>query len=222
MRSASPPDAILFDLDGTLVDTVPARIDAWLAVFEEAGLSASHGQIAPMIGMDGVRLATDVATAAGRPIDGPAAEEIDARAGVLFDERNRHPTPLPGVREALAMLERAGLTWAIATSSRADQVSASVEALGLDRQPRIVDGSSVERAKPAPDLLLLAARQLGVDPRSTWYVGDSTWDMEAATAAGMLPIGVLAGAAVDAAVLHDAGATVVWPTLEALLELGWA
>jgi phosphoglycolate phosphatase len=222
MRSASPPDAILFDLDGTLVDTVPARIDAWLAVFEEAGLPATQGQVAPMIGMDGVRLATDVASAAGRPIDEPAAHEIDARAGVLFDERNRHPTPLPGVREALAMLERAGLTWAIATSSRADQVSTSVEALGLDRQPRIVDGSSVERAKPAPDLLLLAARQVGVDPRATWYLGDSTWDMKAATAAEMLPIGVLAGAAVDAAVLHDAGAAVVWPTLEALLELGWA
>ncbi|MGH2418839.1 MAG: HAD family hydrolase, partial [Candidatus Limnocylindria bacterium] len=99
------------------------------------------------------------------------------------------------------------------TSSRREQVAASIAALGLERGPRIVDGSHVAHAKPAPDLLLLGARELGVDPGDSWYVGDSTWDMRAAAAAGMVPIGVLAGAAVDADALRDAGASVVLPTL---------
>ncbi|HEY8170526.1 MAG TPA: HAD hydrolase-like protein, partial [Candidatus Limnocylindria bacterium] len=132
------------------------------------------------------------------------------------------PRALPGVREALAMLDEAGVTWAIATSSRAAQVSRSVDALGLDRPPRIVDGSSVEHAKPAPDLLLLAAQRLGLDPVGLWYIGDSTWDMRAAHAAEMLPIGVLAGAAVDRQALTDAGAALVWQTLGDLRRVAWA
>jgi HAD superfamily hydrolase (TIGR01509 family) len=222
MRSASPPDAILFDLDGTLVDSVPARIDAWMTVFGEHDVPASPDQLGPMIGMDGPRLALEVARAAGRPIDRAAAESIDHRAGELFDQINREPRALPGVREALAMLDEAGVTWAIATSSRAAQVSRSVDALGLDRPPRIVDGSSVEHAKPAPDLLLLAAQRLGLDPVGLWYIGDSTWDMRAAHAAEMLPIGVLAGAAVDRQALTDAGAALVWQTLGDLRRVAWA
>ena len=123
------------------------------------------------------------------------------------------PKPLPGARELLGALDERRLTWAIATSSRREQVAASIAALGLDHQPRIVDGSHVERAKPAPDLLLLGARELGVAPTECWYVGDSTWDMRAASAAGMVAIGVLAGAAVDEMALRDAGATLVVPTL---------
>ncbi len=92
------------------------------------------------------------------------AEAIDRRSGELFDERNRDPQPLPGARELLRALDERGLTWAIATSSRREQVTASIAALGLDHEPRIVDGSHVERAKPAPDLLLLGARELGVAP----------------------------------------------------------
>ncbi len=123
---------------------------------------------------------------------------------------------LPGARELLERLDAAGVTWAIATSSRAEQVSASVAALGLDHEPRIVDGSAVEHAKPAPDLLLLAARRLGIRPADAWYVGDSTWDMRAAVAAGMHAIGVLAGAAVAEADLRDAGAAEVLGTLDEL------
>ena len=199
----------MFDLDGTLVDTVGTRIDAWLAVFEEFGIVCDRADLEPMIGIDGRRLAREVATTAGAPIDDERAEEIDRRAGVLFDERNRDPRDLPGARAALSRLDRAGITWAIATSSRAEQVATSVRALGLDHEPRLVDGSSVEHAKPAPDLLLLAARQLGVPSEECWYVGDSTWDMQAARAAGMLPIGVLAGAAVSADALRGAGAELV-------------
>jgi HAD superfamily hydrolase (TIGR01509 family) len=210
MPDPERPDAILFDLDGTLVDTVGARIDAWEAAFAERGLAVARTRLEPMIGMDGRRLAAEVTGDEG------SAEEVDKRAGELFDERNRDPRPLPGAREVLERLDAHGVIWAIATSSRAEQVAASVRSLGLAHEPRIVDGSAVKRAKPAPDLLLLAADRLGVRPDATWYVGDSTWDMRAATAAGMHPIAVSVGAAVGAAELRDAGAAIVIGTLDEL------
>ena len=213
IESLPAPRAIVLDLDGTLVDTVDTRIDAWSTVFEEVGIPVSREQLEPMIGMDGRQLAADVAAAAGRRLADGEAEAIDRRSGELFDGRNREPRPLPGARELLGALDERGLTWAIATSSRREQVSASVRALRLEHAPRIVDGSHVEHAKPAPDLLLLAARQLGVAPEEAWYVGDSTWDMRAAVAAGMAAIGVTAGAAVDEAALREAGASLVVPTL---------
>jgi len=210
------PAAVIFDLDGTLVDTVEARIAAWKATFDEVGIPATHDQLRPMIGMDGVRLALEVAEAGGRPLERATAEDIDRRAGAAFDEHNRDPRALPGARQALLRLDQRGITWAIATSSRPEQVSASIGALDLDREPRIIDGGAVEHAKPAPDLLLLAARQLNVEPDRAWYVGDSTWDMRAAVAAGMLPIAVLAGAAVDRSALESAGASLVLETLDDL------
>ena len=216
MPASHRPAAVVFDLDGTLVDTVGTRIDAWLAVFEEFEIRTDRAALEPMIGIDGRRLAREVAAAAGSPIVDEQAEEIDRRAGVLFDERNHDPRDLPGARDALARLDRAGVTWAIATSSRAEQVAASLRALGLDHEPRVVDGSSVEHAKPAPDLLLLAARQLDVQSEECWYVGDSTWDMRAARAAGMQAIGVLAGAAVGADALREAGADLVLDDLDQL------
>ncbi len=216
MPNPSRPDAVLFDLDGTLVDTVPARIEAWVAVFEEFNIPVARSMVEPMIGIDGRRLAREGARAAGREMDDRTAEAVDRRSGELFDERNRAPRPLPGAREQLRALNDAGWTWAIATSSRREQVGTSIAALGLDQEPRVIDGSHVEHAKPAPDLLLLAAREVGVAPERCWYIGDSTWDMRAAVAAGMRAVGVLAGAAVDADALRDAGAAEVLETLDGL------
>jgi HAD superfamily hydrolase (TIGR01509 family) len=207
------PAAVIFDLDGTLVDTVPARIAGWADTLREWGIPFEDGALEPTIGMDGRALARHVAEAAGRNLSDEEAEEIDRAAGERFDAHNREPRPLPGAGAVLRRLDEAGVTWAIATSSRAEQVAASVEALGLSHEPRIVDGSRVAHAKPAPDLLLLAADELGIRPADAWYVGDSTWDMRAATAAGMTAIAVLAGTAVDEASLRDAGADVVIPTL---------
>lgn len=214
IHQPADPEAVIFDLDGTLVDTVPARIAGWRETLDAEGIPVTEGQLEPMIGMDGRRLAHAVAEAAGQPIRARRAEEIDRAAGSRFDVHNREPRPLPGVGTAIERLERAGIAWAIATSSRAEQVEASLAALGLGHRPRVVDGSRVQHAKPAPDLLLLAARELGVAPERAWYVGDSTWDMRAAVAAGMVAIGVLAGAAVAAADLREAGAALVLDTLD--------
>jgi HAD superfamily hydrolase (TIGR01509 family) len=209
------PTAVIFDLDGTLVDTVEERIAAWLAIFEEEGIPADREQVAPLIGLDGKRLAREVANQAGITLDPDRQERIDVRCGVIFEALNRRPRPLPGVRDLLGRLEAGAIGWAIATSSRREQVASSVEALGLDGQALIVDGTHVEHAKPAPDLLLLAADELHADPATCWYVGDSTWDMVAASAAGMVAVGVTSGAASHGA-LRRAGARLVVPTLDEL------
>jgi HAD superfamily hydrolase (TIGR01509 family) len=210
------PAGLIFDLDGTLVDTVAARIDGWVEALEAAGIAAPRNLIAPMIGMDGKRLAREMAAAADRPLSVQETEAIDRAAGAAFDRRNVRPRPLPGVVEALGALEGAGLPWIIATSSRQEQVTASVAALGLARRPAIVDGSHVEHAKPAPDLLLLAGRRLGIEPARCWAIGDSTWDIRATVAAGMTAIGVTAGSAVSAEALAAAGASMVLESLSAL------
>lgn len=214
-----PPAAVIFDLDGTLVDTVPTRVAAWARALEEQGIPATAAQLAPLIGSDGKLLARRVAAEAGVELPIGVVEELDRRHGVIFSDLNTDPAPLAGVVEALAALDARGLTWAIATSSGRDQVRASVDALDLDHEPTIVDGSHVERAKPAPDLLLLAARELGVAPKECWYVGDSTWDMEAAAAAGMVSIAVMAGAGVARDILVAAGARVVLDTADRLTSL---
>jgi HAD superfamily hydrolase (TIGR01509 family) len=212
------PEAVLFDLDGTLVDTVATRIEAWREALEEAGFPTTREQLAPLIGVDGKRLAKEIAALAGRPIDEARAEELDKRSGETYERLNASPRPLPGVREVVAAIERRGLRWAIATSSRKEQVKTSVAALGLDEEPTIVDASHVEHAKPEPDLLLYAAEEIGVEPGRCWYVGDSTWDMVSAVAAGMVAIGVVVGSAVDAAVLQGAGAAAVVATLDDVAE----
>lgn len=218
MDRLPPPAAVIFDLDGTLVDTVPTRIAAWARAFDEVGVPTSAAQLGPLIGSDGALLARRVTGEAGAELDAEGAEQLDRRSGEIYGELNREPRPLPGVVEALAALDARSIPWAIGTSSRREQVATSVAALDLDHDPTIVDGSHVSRAKPAPDLLLLAARELGVEPAGCWYVGDATWDMEAAVAAGMVPIAVLAGAAVEREALVASGAQAVLETLDQLTD----
>jgi len=216
-RSPLPrPAAVILDLDGTLVDTVETRIRAWLATFAEFDIPARRDQVAPLIGSDGRWLAREVATQAELQLPTGRDEQIDKRSGEIYGKLNRQPRPLSGASDLVATLDGQGIPWAIATSSRREQVGASVDALGLARAPRVVDGSHVEHAKPAPDLLLRAAEELAIPPAGCWCVGDSTWDMRAAVAAGMVPIAVTAGSAVAAEDLVSAGARAVVASLAVL------
>jgi HAD superfamily hydrolase (TIGR01509 family) len=215
LASLPEPAAILFDLDGTLVDTVQLRIDGWEQALGRHGISVGRELIAAHIGSDGRRVAREMGRLAGRELDWAESDEIDRLSGSIFDELNTAPRPLPGARELLTALEASELTFAIATASQPGQVAVSVAALELPSPPRIIDAGHVQHAKPEPDLLLVAAAQLGVAPESCWYVGDSTWDMIAAERAGMGGVGVATGA-VDSAALLVAGAMV---SIESLTEL---
>jgi HAD superfamily hydrolase (TIGR01509 family) len=218
LASLPSPEALIFDLDGTLIDTVDTRIEAWLRVFEEEDIPADRDHVAGLIGADGKKLTRDVAERVGRSVNDDDAERIDKRSGQIYDELNKSPKPTAGARSLLVALERSDLKWAIATSSRAEQTRTSIAALELPEDPQIVDGSHVENAKPAPDLLLLAARRLNVGPERCWYVGDSTWDMRAAGSAEMVAVGVAYGAA-DESDLTKAGADAVTTLTEMESEL---
>jgi HAD superfamily hydrolase (TIGR01509 family) len=211
-----PPKAVVCDLDGTLVDTVPTRIAAWLATFAEVDLPADHAHVASLIGSDGKWLAERVAERAGRRLDPAEAERIDRLAGVRYDALNRDPRPLPGARDFLAGLDAADIPWAIATSSRPAQVAVSLAALALEGDPIVIDGLAVDRAKPEPDLLEAAAARLGLPAADCWCVGDARWDILAAVAAGMHPIGVTTGAATPED-LRAAGAIAVVERLDRLI-----
>jgi beta-phosphoglucomutase-like phosphatase (HAD superfamily) len=210
------PRAILFDLDGTLVDTVYLRIEAWREALARIGVIADPGRLAAYIGSDGRRLARELAREVGRELDYAETDDADRDAGAIFDELNSSPDPLPGASELLTALEDSHITFAIATSSLPGQVAASVNALRLPAPPPVTDGSHVAHAKPEPDLLLASAAQIGVPPERCWYVGDSTWDMMASVRAEMTAIGVTSGA-VDAEGLVAAGAAVAVGSLTQLL-----
>lgn len=217
MTDLPKPGAVVLDLDGTLVDTVGTRIDAWLRTFEAEGIPADRLLVAELIGSDGRKLAQKVGEAAGVGIDHERAERIDARSGAIYSELNGDPQPLPGVTAFLDVLDEMEIPWAIATSSRAEQVGRSAEVLGRLRPILIVDGTAVRLAKPHPDLLLAAASALKSHPASCWCVGDSTWDMLAAKAAGMVAIAITAGSAMSADQLRAAGAVLVLPTIARLV-----
>jgi phosphoglycolate phosphatase-like HAD superfamily hydrolase len=208
---------MLLDLDGTLVDTVPLRVASWIAAFAAEGITATADELGPLMGADGRWVVRHVGERHGYAFDEAAQERIDRISGEWFDtHQDRHATP--GARDLLVALDELGIPWAIATSSRPEQTTASVAALGLLRPPMIVDSSHVRHAKPAPDLLLAGAAQLGIAPADVWYVGDARWDMQAAVAAAMVPVGVLTGATGPDA-LREAGAAIVVATLAELLGL---
>ena len=212
MTTSRAPHAIIFDLDGTLVDTVGTRVDSWMAVFPKFGIDPDPAFLAPLMGSDGKLLARMVAERYEVELKPGDDARIDILAGDEFRVLNAHPRALPAAREILEALTERGMPWAVATSSLPDDARESVESLGLSTTPLICDGADVEHAKPAPDLLIKAAALLEVEPNETWYVGDSRWDMVAAKAAGMRAIAVLTGATTEEA-LVEAGAEVVYPTL---------
>ena len=206
-------DRMLPKLDGlTLVERLRARGDRTPVLI----LSALGGVESLAFGSDGRRLAREMSSETGREFDDAEAVAVDNLSGAIFDELNATPQPHSGATALLSALELSYVTFAIATSSLPGQVMASVTSLALPSEPTIVDGSHVEHAKPAPDLLLYAAAQLKATPERCWYVGDSTWDMVASAAAGMIGIGVTTGAA-DAGALLAAGAAVTIEDLTVLL-----
>jgi HAD superfamily hydrolase (TIGR01509 family) len=212
-RPIKRPRGVVLDLDGTLVDTVETRIEAWMGAFAQEGIQPDRKFVGELIGSDGRRLAREVGRALGITVDEARAERIDARSGGAYSQLNTNPQPLTGATDFLDALDAARIPWAIATSSRREQVGVSVAALHRRSMPLVVDGSTVLRAKPDPALLLAAAAAMETDPAACWCVGDSTWDMEAARAAGMTAIAVIAGSAVTEHQLRSAGATLVMPTL---------
>jgi HAD superfamily hydrolase (TIGR01509 family) len=185
--------ALIFDLDGTLVDTVYAHVFAWQRAFAEIGRPIDGWKIHRRIGMSGGLFARAAAREIGQPLDGEEVESVQRRHGELFRELEPDRRPLPGAVELLAELRAGGIVHGIATSGRRPQIDASIEALGITKDTVVVERGDVLRAKPEPDLFLECADRLRVQPGECYVVGDAVWDLLAARRAGMLSVGLLSG-----------------------------
>ena len=185
--------ALIFDLDGTLVDTVYAHVFAWQRALTEAEMPIDGWRIHRRIGMSGGLFARAVAREVGRELTPSEAEAIQRRHGEIFRDLLPHRRPLPGAVELLAELRRRGITHGIATSGRRPEIDASLEALGVGEETVVIERGDVARAKPEPDLFLACQRALGVEADQCYVVGDAVWDLLAARRARMLSIGLLSG-----------------------------
>ena len=185
--------ALIFDLDGTLVDTVYVHVFSWQRALAEAGMAVDGWRIHRRIGMSGGLFTRAIAREIGRDITEVEADALQRRHGELFHEFLPERTPLPGAVKLLRFLREAGVPHGIATSGRRPEIDASLEVLGVGAETVVVERGDVLRAKPAPDLFLNCQQRLGVPVDDCYVVGDAVWDLLAARRARMLSIGLLSG-----------------------------
>jgi HAD superfamily hydrolase (TIGR01509 family) len=186
--------SFLFDLDGTLVDSVYNHVRAWHLALREDGIELSVWRIHRKIGMSGGLFTAQLQREVGETIDEERTQRLRDRHAELFRELSDDVPPLPGAIELLRTLTELELPWAIATSGRMRTAEANLRSLGVDpEQATVVTRDMVRYAKPDPDLFVEAARRLGTTTQGSYVIGDSIWDMIAAARCGALGIGLLSG-----------------------------
>jgi HAD superfamily hydrolase (TIGR01509 family) len=185
--------ALIFDLDGTLVDTVYAHIFAWQKALSEAGMDIEGWRIHRKIGMSGGLFTRAVARELGRELTPEEVEALQQRHGEIFDELLPERRPLSGATELIQALYANHIPFGIATSGRRPEIDGSLDILGIRPETIVVERGDVLRAKPEPDLFLACQQRMGIGVRDCYVVGDAVWDLLAARRAGMLSIGLLCG-----------------------------
>ncbi len=184
---------MLFDLDGTLIDSVYQHVLAWHETLEGAGIGLSVWRIHRRIGMSGGLFIKALEREVGRAVGEEEAGRLRAAHAEAYIRRLPDVRPLPGARELLSALGSMGVPWAIATSGSDNTARPALALLGVPADAPLITRDEVAYAKPNPDLFLAAADRLGADPRESFVVGDSIWDLLAAKRAGALGVGVLSG-----------------------------
>ena len=186
--------SFLFDLDGTLVDSVYQHVLAWKEALDAEGIELSVWRIHRKIGMSGGLFTNQLLRETHGEISPERIERLRRAHADAYQRLRAQVCPLPGARELLAALTEAGTRWAIATSGRMETAAVNLEALGVDTtRVVVVTRDDVKYAKPDPDLFIAAAERLGVPVEHTVVVGDSIWDMLAACRCRSLGVGLLSG-----------------------------
>ena len=181
--------ALLFDLDGTLVDSVYQHVLAWREALEQAGIELSVWRIHRRIGMSGGLFMNALLRETGRRVAGEEAARLQRLHAEAYVRQVKQVRPLPGAKELLAYLSKVGVPWAIATSGRLETAGPALEILGVGSDAPVVTRDQVSHAKPDPDLFLAAAERLKVNISDSVVIGDSVWDLLAARRARALGIG---------------------------------
>ena len=215
MASVDPrwPAAVLFDIDGTLVDSNYLHVVAWIAAFQSVDCYVEAWRIHQTIGMDSQKLLERLLGAAASEKGSAASDEHSRRyknlSGLL--------QPFAGARELLATLAARGTKVVLATSAPPDELDTLRRTLGVDDVVDVVTNSQdVDTAKPAPDIVEVALQRAGVDAADAIFVGDAVWDVKAAKKAGVRCIAVGSGG-MCAADLLAAGADETWDNVQSLL-----
>ena len=183
----------VFDLDGTLVDSVYQHVLAWQEALELHGIELSVWRIHRRMGMSGGLFVGALLRETGQPVDAELVARLQQAHADAYRRRAGQARVLPGARELLAHLTRAGVPWAVATSGLMAAARPTLETLDVPAGVPVVTRDQVEHAKPDPDLFLAAAERLGADVGDSVVVGDSVWDLLAAQRARALGIGLLSG-----------------------------
>jgi HAD superfamily hydrolase (TIGR01509 family) len=192
-QQAVATPAFLFDLDGTLVDSVYQHVLAWRQALEGAGIELSVWRIHRRIGMSGGLLVNALLRETGHPVTDVQVNRLRQLHAEAYARLVDQVRPLPGARDLLAYLSRVGVPWAIATSGWMESARPALALLGVGSDAAIITRDQVRYAKPDPDLFLAAAKRLGADIGSAVVVGDSVWDLLAARRAHALSVGLLSG-----------------------------
>jgi HAD superfamily hydrolase (TIGR01509 family) len=185
--------ALIFDLDGTLVDSVYQHVLAWREALEQAGAELSVWRIHRRIGMSGGLLLHALLREVGHRLSDEEVATIHRVHGEAYARYVSQVRPLPGAKELLAALTRSKVPFAIATSSRGGSAAPSLKMLEVGPDVPVITRNMVAHAKPDPDLFLAAAAKLNIDIESSVVVGDSVWDLLAARRARALGVGLLSG-----------------------------
>jgi HAD superfamily hydrolase (TIGR01549 family) len=185
--------AVLFDLDGTLVDSVYQHVLAWRKAFAAIDLDVAVWKIHRRIGMSGGLFARALLRETDRPVTPALADELQAAHREAYLELAGTVRSLPGSDALLGRLTDLGVPWAIATSSGQETAARTMTLLRMPAEVPVITRDRVQRAKPDPDLFLAAAAALGVPIEDCLVVGDSVWDLLAARRARALGIGLLSG-----------------------------
>ncbi len=212
--AAERAPAVLFDVDGTLVDSNYLHVHAWTRAFHDAGIAADAWRIHRSIGMDGSTLVDT--------LSGDAGDDVKQRLKDLHSGYYKELCPLlrvlPGGRDILERVASMGLQVVLATSAPEDELSMLREVLDRDRLvSEVTSAADVATAKPNPDIIEVALKRAGVPADRAVFVGDAVWDAKACRRAGVPCIGLLSGG-VSRDELMDAGARVVFTDAAELTE----
>jgi HAD superfamily hydrolase (TIGR01549 family) len=185
--------AILFDLDGTLVDTVYAHVVAWSDALRSVGIVVPDWKIHRRIGMSGTSLIHQVLREDHNLPRKTDIGLLEKRHDSAFTKASRNLRLLPGSEELLRFLTRRGIRWAVATTGGRKATARLLKKLKVPATVPVVTGDDVAKAKPAPDVFVLAADRLGVPIGDCIVTGDSIWDVLAAARKRALGVGLLSG-----------------------------
>ena len=196
-KKAESTPALLFDLDGTLIDSVYEHVDAWASALRDSGIILPKWKIHRRIGMSGQSFVKELLREQIVNARGISIERLEKRHAANFTRQIPTLKTLPGARELLKHLSRIGVRWAIATSGERSQANRLLEGLDIPKSIPVVTGDDVKRAKPSPDVFVVAAEKLGTTVSESVVVGDSPWDLLAAARRNGLGVGLLSGGYAD-------------------------